>query len=111
MKKILILVGMLLISFTLVACGDDIATVTPPSFSGLTVDGVAPLADGELVTFYKAKNETILIEVSLNNPDGLTISSIIIDGYNYFASRFTEASTTSTIYFEMSAGTTLGQKL
>ena len=111
MRKTLILVGIVLISFLLVACGEDVATVTPPTFNSFTVDGTAPVVDGELVTYYKGKNEAILIEVNINNPDSLLITSIIIDGYNYFASRFLAESTRTTIYFEMSAGTTLGEKV
>lgn len=110
MRKMLILVGMLLISFVLVACGDDVVKATPPTFIGLRIDGTTPVVDGELVPYYKGKNDIILVEVNLKNPDDLLITSIVIDGYNYFASRFLETSTNTVIYFEMSAGTTLGIK-
>lgn len=110
MRKMLILVGMLLVSFTLVACTDDTPVVTPPTFISMTVDGIAPVSDGELITFYKGKTEAINIEVNINNPDGLVITSVIIDGYNYFASRFADSSTASKIVFEMSAGSVLGPK-
>lgn len=111
MRKVIILLGVFLISLTLVACGDDTLTVTPPTFGSIKVDESVPVVDGVLTTYHKGKSETLLIEVNINNPDGLLITSIIIDGYNYFASRFTDASTSNTIYFEMSTGTTLGEKV
>lgn len=111
MRKTLILLGMLFISFILVACDGELASVTPPSFVSFRVDGTNPEVDGELVTYYKGKSDVILIEVNISNPDLLLITSINIDGYNYFASRFTEESTRTTIYFEMSAGTQLGEKV
>ena len=110
MRKTLILFGMVLVSFLLVACGGETSNGTPV-FNSILIDGSAPVLDGELVTFYREKNEVFIVAVNITNPDQLAITSIKIDGYNYFASRFLDESTTSTIYFEMSAGSTLGEKV
>ena len=59
MRKALILVGMFLISFTLVACGDDTTKVTPPTFNSINVDAY----DGEQGTPLHAAAQAGLSEM------------------------------------------------
>jgi len=109
MKKLLTLLGVFSILLVLAGCTTT-STVkyTEPSFVGLSIDGQNPNTGSDLVTFYKEKNELTLVKIELNNPDQLEIRSISIKGYSYGNSRFTEDSTTNTIYFYLNAGTILG---
>ncbi|MEC9484755.1 MAG: hypothetical protein UMR38_02630, partial [Candidatus Izemoplasma sp.] len=108
MRKIFIIIGMFVLSLGLYGCQEDGETVTPPSFVSFTVDNQVPVEDGELVTFFKEKQAETLIKVELTNPDNVLIKSIVINGYNYHSTRFTDASTSTLKVFPMSAGTTLG---
>ena len=109
MRKILMVLGIVLLSVGLYGCQDDGETLTPPSFVRFTVDNQVPVEDGELVTFFKEKQEQTLIKVELTNPDNVLIKSIVINGYNYHSTRFTDASTSTLKVFPISAGTTLGE--
>ena len=80
MKKILIILGMFLISFTIAGCTQEGETVTEPTFNSFTIDGQSAVDGSNLVTFYKGKNEVVEVEVSINNPSNLLITSIKING-------------------------------
>jgi|GEM_PF-1274793 len=108
MRKIFILLGILVISFSLVACTGGDETVTAPTFTGIKVENVVPVDGVEFVTYYRAKEDTVLVEVTLNNPDKVEIKSVVINGYTYNSSRFSPNSTKDTIYFELNVGSTLG---
>jgi len=108
MRKLFIFLGIMLISLVLVGCNGTTAEVTPPSYTGILVESTNPLDGTEFVTFYRAKQETVLVEVGVTNPDNLTIKSIVINGITYNSHRFTEESSNTTIYFEMSVGSIVG---
>jgi hypothetical protein len=109
MKKLLTLVGVLSLLLVLVGCtsGGDQA-ITPPSFVGVSVDNTNPYNGTDYTLYYKEKNESTKIGVEISNPSNLEIRAIVINGYSYRYSTFTEDSTNSEIYFFMDAGDTLG---
>lgn len=110
MKKLLTFLGIFSVLLTLAGCvksGDE--TYEPPKFVGLSIDGQNPNNGTELVTFYKEKNESTLVEVVLTNPDKLEIRNIYINGYSYGYARFNEGSTHDTIYFNLDPGDDLGE--
>lgn len=109
MKKLLSILGVLTLVFILTACtGSQSNTLTAPTFVGVSIDGTNPNNGTELTLFYKEKNASARVGVELNNPDNLEIRAVVINGYSYKYTRFTEDSTTSAVYFDMSAGDTLG---
>ncbi|MBN2604417.1 MAG: hypothetical protein JXR62_01180 [Bacilli bacterium] len=110
MRKILIFLGVILISLTLAGCNNDVE-ITVPVYTGVTIEGELPAVAGELTTFYKAKNDVVRVEIAILNPSNVPISSIVIDGYKYFSARFTEDSTNQLVKFDMNTGTTLGEKV
>lgn len=109
MRKILIVLSALVISLTLTACTGDQDGRTPPTFTSLRVETVSPVADGELVRFYKAKEEQILVEVRLDNPANLPIKSIVINGYTHNSTKFLPSSTFTVVQFYMDAGRDLAE--
>lgn len=111
MRKFMIILGIMITSIVLVGCQDDGESITPPTFVGFTIDGEEPVIDGSLKTFYKNKDEETLIEIQIQNPDNTTIKSVVINGYDYHSSRFSEESTDSIKVFVMSAGDDLGQTI
>ncbi len=111
MRKLFIFLGIMVISLVLVGCNTGNDVNTPPSYTGLQVEATNPVDGTEFVPFYRAKNDTVEIEVSLTNPDNLTIKSVVINGITYNSHRFLEKSTFSTIYFEMGVGTELGETI
>lgn len=109
MKKLLTFLG--IISFLLVLSGCSstaVKTYTEPSFVGLSIDGQNPNNGTELVTYYKEKNESIMVAIELSNPDDLEIRGIVIKDYTYGKSKFTEESTNSMIYFTLDPGDDIG---
>jgi hypothetical protein len=111
MRKLFLLLGIMVTSLVLVGCNGSQDAVTPPSFTGIRVENANPVDGTELVRFYKQKESTVLVEISISNPSNLDIKSIVVNGYTYISSRFTEASTSTTIYFNVDVGTTLGEKI
>ena len=110
MRKILTLVTLLITAITLVGCtGQGGTSITAPTFVGISIDSTNPHNGSDFVTFYKERTESILVEVTLNNPDNLEIRSVVIDGYYYRSTRFTSDSTTSVVKFEIEAGDDLGE--
>ncbi len=109
MKKIFILLGVILIGITLSACNGS-GNITIPSYTGVSIDSSAPEAGGQLVTFYKPKNDVAKVEVAINNPSDVPITSILINGHKYFSAGFDETSTNQLVSFDLSVGTTLGEK-
>lgn len=107
MRKIMMLLTTLVIAVTLTACTTEAEPGTPPSFTGIRIENAEPVVDGSLVRFYKGKQDTVLVEITLDNPDALEIKSIIINGYTQPSTRFLDTSTTDVIYFNMDVGTTL----
>ena len=110
MRKLMVFIGILTLSIILVGCTGDEEVKTPPSFVSVMVDGSDPVSDGNLVPFYKAKQESTVITVEMTNPDNVEVTAIVINGYNYLALRFTETSTATVKTFTMPAGTTLGPR-
>ena len=108
MRKIFIFLGIVIISLVLVGCNGESAVVTPPSYTGVKIENTDPVDDTELVTFYRAKQQTLLVEVSVLNPDKLSLKSVVINGITYNSHRFSAASTSTKIYFEMNVGSTVG---
>jgi hypothetical protein len=111
MRKLFLLLGIMVTSLVLVGCNGSQDASTPPSFTGIRVENANPVDGTELVRFYKQKESTVLVEISISNPSNLDIKSIVINGYTYISSRFTEASTSTTIYFNVDVGTSLGEKI
>ena len=111
MKRLMSIVSILSITFFLIACGEDEASITPPSYQSILIDGENPVSDGVLQTFYKQKEESILVQVNISNPDNAEITSIKINGINYRTNRFTENSTSTTIEFSMLAPDEHGEHL
>ncbi|MCF7926148.1 MAG: hypothetical protein K9L74_01040 [Candidatus Izimaplasma sp.] len=108
MKRLVLFLGVIMMSIMLVGCGSDDLDHTKPTFTSIQIDGQSPISGGSLVTFYKAKQEPIRIDIELNNPDNLEITSIAISGYKFFSTRFLEGSTNQSISFEMNAPSSLG---
>jgi hypothetical protein len=93
----------------LAACGGDpTVEVVAPTFTSVRVDGLNPVQDGSFVQFYKEKNESVLVEITLENPSDFDIKQININGYLYRSTRFLEDSTNSLLSFYMDAGDALG---
>ena len=111
MRKLLIMMGILMISLTLVGCDRSGEESVPPSFGSITIDNTNPFDGSELKTYYKGKNDEIAVKIELVNPSNFTINSIKIDGYNYRFYLFTDQSNNSTIYFNMNAKSTLEEKI
>ena len=111
MKRLMSIVSILSITFFLIACGEDEASITPPSYQSILIDGENPVSDGVLQTFYKQKEESILVQVNISNPDNAEIASIKINGINYRTNRFTENSTSTMIEFSMLAPDEHGEHL
>lgn len=107
MKRILLFVLLLVIGITLTACTGGESVVTPPTFLEVRVENTSPSQDGNLIPFYKAKSELVLIEVRLSNPSQLAIKSIIINGYTHNSTFFLETSTEESIQFYMNVGSDL----
>ncbi|AIO19327.1 hypothetical protein KQ51_01451 [Candidatus Izimaplasma bacterium HR1] len=111
MRKLFIFLGIMVISLVLVGCTGSAEDKTPPSFTGIRVEDTNPMDGTDYVTFYRAKQDTVLIEIGLDNPDNLTVKSVVINGITYNSHRFTESSTFSTILFEMNVGTNLEETI
>lgn len=111
MKKLLFMMGILMISLTLVGCDRSGEESVPPSFGSITIDNTNPFDGTDLKTYYKGKNDEIAVKIELVNPSNFTINSIKIDGYNYRFYLFTDQSNNSTIYFNMNAKSTLMEKI
>lgn len=111
MRKLFILLGVMVISLILTACVGNQSTITPPTFTGVRVEYTNPVNNGEFLTFYRGKQETVLVEVTLNNPDNAEIKSVVINGYTHLSNKFTENSTNSVIYFELNVGNTLAETI
>ncbi|MCF7925591.1 MAG: hypothetical protein K9L26_03560 [Candidatus Izimaplasma sp.] len=109
MRKVLIIIGVFVLSLGLYGCQEEGSTLTAPTFVGFTVDNQPPVEDGTLKTFYKEKQEQTLIKVEMTNPDNVLIKSIVVNGYKYHSTRFTDASTATLKVFPMNAGSTLGE--
>ncbi len=107
MKKLLIFMAILMIGLTLSACDGTADTKVIPSYSSVMIESTNPFDGTELSIYYKGKNEDLFVRIELNNPSNFTINSIVIDGYKYRFTRFTDQSTNSIIYFYMSTGSTL----
>lgn len=107
MRKLFIFLGIMVISLVLVGCTGGDTVSTPPSYTGIKVEDANPVDGTDFVTFYRAKHETVEVEIGIENPDTLTIKSVVINGITYNSHRFLEKSTFSTIYFDMSVGTAL----
>ena len=107
MRKLFIFLGIMVISLVLVGCTIGEGTITPPSYTGIRIEETNPVDGTDFVTFYRAKNETVEVEIGITNPSNLTIKSVVINGITYNSHRFLDKSTFSTVYFEMSVGTTL----
>ena len=108
MKRIFILLGIIVISMTLVGCTQTGEILTPPSYLGIKIENTDPVDGAELVPFYKAKYETVLVEISIDNVDGLEIKSIVINGYTYNSTRFNSNSDLDTIFFDLNVGNAAG---
>ncbi len=108
MKRIFILLGIVVISMTLIGCNQTGEVATPPSYLGIKIENTNPVDGTELVPFYKAKYETVLVEISIDNSSGLEIKSIVINGYTYNSSRFNSNSDLDTIFFDLNVGDTAG---
>ena len=111
MRKLFILIGIMVTSLVLVGCGGNSTVVTPPSYTGVRIEDVNPLDGADFVTFYRAKQETLLVEVGIDNPDTAYIKSIVINGITYNSHRFTDASTSTAIYFELNVGSVVGETI
>jgi hypothetical protein len=110
MRKILIFLGIILIGITLVGCSGS-EEITIPKYLGVTIDSNSPESGGELVTFYKAKNDVAKVEIEILNPSNVPITSIVINGHKYFSARFYEDSTNQLVKFDFSTGNNLGEAI
>jgi hypothetical protein len=97
----------MVISLILTACGNQTTVANPPSFTGVRIDNSETVSEGEYITFYRGKQETVLVEISLSNPSNVPIRSVKINGYTYIATKFTEESTNSLLYFYLNVGSDL----
>ena len=111
MKKLFILFGIMMIGLTISGCDDTTVEVIAPTFGEVVIEGIDPFDGTNLVTFYKGRNTDLGVRITLNNPSNAQITSIVINGYNYRFTRFTEDSTNENIYFEISTGTALGETI
>lgn len=111
MKKLLGIIVMMSMALLLVGCGDDETNVTPPTYQSILIDGENPVSEGVLQTFYKQKEEGILVQINISNPGNTEITSIKINGINYRTNRFTENSTSTMIEFEMLAPDQHGEQI
>jgi len=111
MKKLLLFFGILMIGLTISGCDDTSVEVIAPTFGEVVIEGIDPFDGTELVTFYKGRNSDLAVRIALNNPSDAQITSIVINGYNYRFTRFTEESTNENIFFEISTGTALGETI
>ncbi len=111
MKRLLGIILALSIALVLVGCGGEDATITPPTFQSVLIDGENPVSDGILQTFYKQKEENILVQINISNPGNAEITSVKINGINYRTNRFTENSTSTMIEFTMLAPSEHGQQI
>lgn len=111
MKRLIGIVLALSIAFILVGCGDEETDITPPTYQGILIDEENPVSDGVLQTFYKQKEESILVQISISNPSNAEITSVKINGINYRTNRFSENSTNTMIEFTMLAPDEHGQHL
>ncbi len=110
MKKILVILGIFTLGLALVGCTGKSEVVTPPSLVSIMVNEEAPLENGVFKLFYQAKSETVIVKVTLNNPENLEITSIVINGNNYRSHNFINNSSRSVMYFELNTGSQLGEK-
>ena len=78
MRKILILVTVMVMTLIMAGCTGGGDLLTPPSYTTMTVNGFAPMEGGSFVTFFKGKDETVEVAITLNNPDNVNIKSIVI---------------------------------
>lgn len=108
MRKLFIFLGIMILSLVLVACNVTKTEVTPPTYTGILVENTIPVDETEFVTFYRTKQDTVLIEVSIVNPDALTIKSVVVNGITYNSHRFSEESTNTVVSFEMNVGNIVG---
>ena len=104
MKKLMIFMGIMMMGFTLSACSGNSGDNLPPEFISVSIDSSNPMEAGSLKTYYKEKDSGIDVEIQLLNNSNFSIHSIVINGKNYRASRFTDVSTYSYVNFEMSSG-------
>ena len=111
MRRIMLVLGMMVTALILVGCTGQGEGLTPPSFVSVKVEDTDPVSGGDFVTFFRAKEQTVTVEVTLNNPDNVNIKSIVIDGYTHTSARFLDQSTRTRIYIDVNVGTTLGQKI
>ena len=113
MRKIMIFIGAIFLSLALIGCvpGETTDTKTPPAFESISVANQSPLEGDVLKTFYREKESTIRVEIGLTNPYQYTITSIIINGYNYRFTKFEQGSDFETIILNIPVGSSLGDSV
>lgn len=111
MKKLLIFIGILILTLTLSACNDSETETTPPIFAAVTIEGTNPSDGTVLSTYYKGKRDDLTVGIELVNNSNFIINSIVINGKNYRFTRFTAQSTSTNIIFDMSVGSTLEETI
>ena len=109
MKKLLILMGILMIGLTLAGCDGTTEERVPPVYAGVTVESVNPFDGTQLITYYKGKRADLAVKIDVVNTSNFAISSIKINGKNY--RDFTDQSTNSVLYFNLNTGSTLGETI
>ncbi len=101
-KRTLLLMSTIALSLFLVACGEDVIDdFDSPSFSHLEVNDTDPGSPDDFNVFFVEKNELITIDIYLDNPSGLPINLISINGTPYRQARFEDASTSSHIILRL----------
>ncbi|MFP4286661.1 MAG: hypothetical protein ACLFRI_03085, partial [Candidatus Izemoplasmataceae bacterium] len=109
MKKIIIASLSILLAFILTACGpDDVVTLTPPSFSHVLVEDREPRDENEMVPYIVNKQDTIKVEVFIDNPSDFQINTVTINQTTYRTNRFDEESTNQRIVLYLSVGQITG---
>lgn len=109
MKKLVALLGILVLGVVLTGCTEAAAEVTPPTLTSFKIDDMAAKDGADLVTFYRGKNQTIEMDLVISNPSNLEITSIVINGYNHRVAYFKDTSTTRRVIFDLDVGTNTGE--
>jgi len=109
MKKMMIIMGIMMMGFTLSACSGNSGDKTPPAFISVTIDSSNPVEADSLKTFYKGKDSNINIGIQLSNKSNFEIYSIVVNGKNYYSRNYNDESTFAYINFDMSSGFVLGE--
>ncbi|GEM_PF-2083240 len=112
MRKYALIILLFSLPLVLFACDDDPEEeIEDPTFDRLEINGRSPLDDdNELAPYTVEKNETLEVEIFLDNPSDLDINLVRMHNRTFRASAFEDESENDHIVFELRVGSIPGEQ-